>query len=186
MNLPNCLTVFRIILTFFFIYFLQKPGFNAKYVATGIFAVASFTDWLDGFIARRYKLITDFGKIMDPIADKFLTLSAFVVFSLLGIIPFWMTLLIAVREIGLTLLRFKAMGEGKVLAAESLGKYKTVCQMLTIIVILYILILPPMPDTHDSINHQDLVISVLMWITLGITVISGISNISQNRRAYGF
>lgn len=190
MNLPNFLTVFRILITFVFIVYLQKPEFNAKCIATAIFAVASLTDWLDGYIARRYNLISNFGKIMDPIADKFLTLAAFFVFAQLNIIPLWMTVLIAVREIGLTLLRFRAMKHGKVLAAEKLGKYKTVLQMLSIVVILLLLVVRALPDGSSSfavlLSYDQYIIMTLMGLTLFLTLYSGATNFIQNRKAYGF
>ncbi|MBI3318566.1 MAG: CDP-diacylglycerol--glycerol-3-phosphate 3-phosphatidyltransferase [Candidatus Omnitrophica bacterium] len=132
MNLPNRLTLLRIALSFLLIVFLLAPGFSAKLLAVIAFTLASLTDLWDGRLARKKGMVTDFGILMDPIADKVLTLSAFLCFVQLGLAPVWMVVLIAAREFLVTGLRLFAMGRGHVLPAEAAGKHKTVSQMVAI------------------------------------------------------
>ncbi|BCW70408.1 CDP-diacylglycerol--glycerol-3-phosphate 3-phosphatidyltransferase [Arthrobacter sp. NicSoilB8] len=142
-NLPNILTMLRIVLVPFFVWFLilDAPGWQAqngvwRWAAAFVFAVAIYTDKLDGDIARSRGLVTDFGKIADPIADKLLTGSALVMLSLLQELPWWVTILILVREWGITALRFFVIRYG-VMPASRGGKLKTVVQ--TVAIFLYIL-----------------------------------------------
>ncbi len=183
MNIPNFLTVLRIFLTFFFFEALFAPGIGAKLNAAFIFLLASLTDLFDGYYARKYHLITDFGKIMDPIADKFLILTAIFGFARLEIIAWWMFMLIAGREILITILRLLAMRRGKVLAAEMAGKVKTILQMITILLILFFIV------GRETFIHgntqQEMIwlnsITLLMWVVVGLTVYSGISFLWFNR-----
>ena len=142
-NLPNILTMLRIVMVPFFVWFLllDAPGLTAqngvwRWVAAVTFAIAIYTDKLDGDIARSRGLITDFGKIADPIADKLLIGSALVMLSLLGELPWWVTILILVREWGVTGLRFFVIRYGVIPASRG-GKLKTVIQ--TVAIFLYIL-----------------------------------------------
>ena len=112
MNLPNLLTLSRIALSFLFIRYLLAPGLEAKIAALAVFVIAAFTDLWDGRIARRRGLISNFGVLMDPIADKVLVLSAFFCFVKLQVAPVWMVVLIAGREIGITALRLLALARG--------------------------------------------------------------------------
>ena len=141
MNLPNKLTVSRIILTFVYVGVLYLDGFWPKLGAVLLFGIASVTDYFDGYIARKHNLITDFGKLMDPVADKFLTLGSFFVFAQLSLVEFWMVWVIALREIGITIWRFQKTKKGHVLAADNFGKYKTVAQIVSISFILLFLLL---------------------------------------------
>lgn len=137
MNTPNKLTVLRVILVPFFVFFLMSSFVPHNYlVALFIFAAASYTDFLDGKIARRDNLITDFGKFMDPLADKILVMSALICFVALGVTDVWMVTLIMFREFAVTSVRLVAAGNGKVIAANNLGKIKTVTQIIAILVIL--------------------------------------------------
>ena len=138
MNLPNRLTILRLILTLPFVaaLSLQFPG--AKLLALCLFIVSSVTDYADGYIARKYKLITDFGKLMDPLVDKIMTMSAFICLVALGSIPAWAVIVIVSREFLITGLRLMAAVRGKVLAAERLGKLKTVLQIVTILFCLIV------------------------------------------------
>lgn len=190
MNVPNLLTVIRIFLTFIFIFFLTQDSVKAIVLAFLVFIVASITDFLDGYIARKKNLITVFGKIMDPIADKFLVLSAFYMFAAAAIFPFWMFFIIAFREIGITLLRFKAMRKGTVLAAEKAGKAKTVFQITAIILILVFLILAHM-ELAGTLEAGNNILAVLnrmnYFLMLGVTLItlySGVSFIYHNREKF--
>ena len=141
MNLPNILTIFRIFLTFIFIFFLCQGGLISKISALVIFALASLTDFLDGYYARKYDLISKFGKLMDPIADKFLILSAFFIFTRMHIITVWMFVAIFLREIIVTGLRLMAIQRGKTLAAERAGKVKTVLQIIAAYLIIILIVL---------------------------------------------
>lgn len=138
MNLPNQLTVSRFFLTIVFmvVLFIEFP-FNST-VALAVFVVASITDWVDGAYARKHKLITNFGKLMDPLADKILTGSAFIAFAGLGLMPAWMVVIIVGREMAVTGLRLLAASKHLVLAADSFGKAKTIAQIVSIIATLVV------------------------------------------------
>ena len=141
MNLPNKLTVSRIVLTFIFMFFVFSRGIAAKYLALFTFGLACLTDFLDGYIARKRKLENDFGRLMDPIADKILILAAFLAFVEMKIVPAWMVIVIIFRELLITGLRINAARRGKVFSASLAGKHKTVSQMVAIISILIFLII---------------------------------------------
>ena len=158
-NLPNALTVLRLFLVPVFVAFLAAGGAGWRIGAFVVFAVASVTDLLDGELARRGGQITDFGKIADPIADKALTGSALITLSVLGELPWWVTVVIMTREVGITLLRFWVIRHG-VIAASRGGKVKTV--LLMVAIGLYILPI-----------HGDIVRSVLMGAALVVTVLTG-------------
>ena len=136
MNLPNKLTILRIVLTFIFMAFLYTHGVLAKTLALCVFLLASITDALDGYIAKKNNQITDFGRLMDPIADKILVLAALLAFVERGVVPAWMVVIIIFREVTVTGLRFLALSKGKVLQADSGGKHKTIWQILAITIIL--------------------------------------------------
>jgi CDP-diacylglycerol---glycerol-3-phosphate 3-phosphatidyltransferase len=159
-NVANALTVARLALVPVFIWFLLAGGTSDRAIAFVAFAVASVTDLLDGELARRRSLITDFGKIADPIADKALTGSALITLSYLGELPWWITCVIVVREVGVTALRFWVIRHG-VIAASRGGKAKTMLQIIAIS--LYIL---PW--------HVDLVRAIVMGAALVVTVVTGI------------
>ena len=130
-NIANVLTVLRLALVPFFVVCLFLPGTGWRLTALAVFAVASITDHLDGELARRYGLVTDFGKIADPIADKALTGAALVGLSLLGELWWWVTAVILVREIGITVLRFVVIRYGVIPASKG-GKLKTMLQVIAI------------------------------------------------------
>ncbi len=135
-NLPNALTVLRLVLVPVFIVLMLQSSVGAHWWALVVFVVAAITDHLDGRIARSRNLITDFGKIADPIADKALTLGAFIMLSIAGLLPWWVTVLIAIRELGITWLRAVLLKRGIVVAANKGGKLKTVLQILAITILL--------------------------------------------------
>lgn len=139
MNLPNKLTIFRVILIPFFVFFLMTPYFEGygNYIALVIFVIASLTDLFDGKIARKYNLITDFGKFMDPLADKLLVCSALICFIELGLLPAWVVLIIIAREFIISGFRLVASDNGIVIAASYWGKFKTVFQMIMVIVLMF-------------------------------------------------
>lgn len=172
LNLPNALTALRIVLVPFFVWFLWAGGpwgeddLAMRWAALAVFAVAMYTDKLDGDIARARGLITSFGKIADPIADKLLTGAAFVVLSMLGELWWWVTVVILVREWGITLMRFVVIRYG-VMAASKGGKLKTVLQTVA----LLLLLLPLVPLVGDWWPW-------LGWTAMGaalvVTVVTGV------------
>lgn len=187
MNLANRLTVLRIILTFVFMFFLFCQGFWAKIASLVVFIVAALTDFVDGWIAHKKNMVTDFGKLMDPIADKILILAAFAAFVQMQLIEAWMFVLIIARELLITSLRLFALNKGKVLAASTAGKHKTASQMLAVFIILGFIVSKEVmlrfftwnPAWERLFRNG---IYVFMIITVSLTLFSGISYLWQNRK----
>ena len=189
MNLPNQLTILRIILTAFFVFFIFIPGLAFKVLALMVFSAAALTDWLDGKIAKSRNLITDFGKIMDPIADKILVLGAFLSFIQLQLIPAWTVVVIIGRESAITSLRFFALSKGRVIGASKGGKYKTVSQMAAIFIILLSMIFKEAFKEYSSWypvfdKYAGMSVYLAMLSTVVLTLISGISYVWDNRRLF--
>lgn len=187
MNLPNKLTIARIFLAFVFLFFMSQSGLAAIVIATCVFILASLTDYFDGYVAKKYNMITDFGRLIDPIADKFLILAAFLAFVRLQIVDDWMVVLILGREIIVTGLRLFALSKGKILSAERAGKHKTVSQIVAIFSILFFLIFKEMLSSWGRWSSTVEVwwrfsIDILMLITLALTLISGLSYLWNNRK----
>jgi CDP-diacylglycerol---glycerol-3-phosphate 3-phosphatidyltransferase len=136
MNLPNKLTLFRIFLIPVFIIVMMINIPNKFLIACIIFIIASITDAMDGHIARKYNLVTDFGKFMDPLADKLLVISALTTMIEFNLVAAWMVIIIVARELTVSILRAIAAADGKVIAASSGGKLKTISQMLAIVILL--------------------------------------------------
>ncbi|MFQ5579012.1 MAG: CDP-diacylglycerol--glycerol-3-phosphate 3-phosphatidyltransferase [Nitrospiria bacterium] len=136
MNLPNTLTVTRVLLIPFFIGFFYQSTVQSSIIAAGIFSIASITDMLDGYFARLRSEVTQFGKFLDPVADKLLVLSALILLVGSNRVPAWIAIVIIGREFAVTGFRAIASSEGVVIAAENLGKYKTVLQILAIILLI--------------------------------------------------
>lgn len=168
-NVPNILTIIRLILIPFFIYYLLRSDVTSLWVAFGFFFVASLTDYIDGEVARRWELITDFGKIWDPIADKALTLGAFTTLSYLGWLPWWFTVVVAIREFYITWLRKRLLNRGIVVSANMSGKLKTTLQMF----LIAFLIVPWHAFIDISGNGYLLVYWTMVFSTLGLTLYSG-------------
>ena len=188
MNLPNKLTVSRIVLTFIFMIFLFSKGVIFSYLAFLTFVAASLTDLYDGRIARRTNSETDFGRLMDPIADKVLIIAAFLGFVEMRLVPAWMVVLILSRELLITGLRIFANSKGVVLSASEGGKHKTVSQMVAIFTILGFIVIK-----QTSINYFTfwnarielyfkMAIFFMMVITVALTLVSGFSYLYKNRR----
>lgn len=183
LNLPNALTVLRIALVpvFIWVYLIGTPA--ARWWALGIFMVAAATDQLDGHLARKFGLITDFGRLADPLADKALTLSAFVLISIgTGSVWMWIfTVLVAIREIGITVLREVLRQRGTVVAASSGGKLKTVLQMLMI----FLMLIPwaSFVASAGVLTGLNWLFVVLGVVTLAITLGSGWQYLSAAIRA---
>lgn len=186
MNLPNALTLSRIGFAFILVYLLLLNSLTGNILAAVLFTIASLTDFYDGHLAKKRGLISDFGKIMDPIADKVLILSIFFVLAYTGRVAWWMVWLITFREIVVTADRLWCMRKGEVLAAEKAGKIKTVFQITVISFILIHLILNQAAFAqgwfHRIANFYWGFVHVLMDITVGITIGSGISYFQSKTR----
>ncbi len=187
MNLANRLTMSRIVLTFVFMFFLFCHGLLPKILSLIAFGLAALSDLLDGMVAQRRNMVTDFGRLMDPIADKILVLAAFAAFVQLQLIDAWMFMIIVSREILITSLRLFALNKGKVLSAARAGKHKTVLQMLVIFTILGFILLKEIVLKYytwnpawESAFRQG--IFYLMLLTVGLTLYSGLSYLWDNRK----
>ncbi len=173
MNLPNKLTILRVLMIPFFVFFLLlEGGTNQTYriIAAVIFIAASFTDMLDGKIARKYNLVTNFGKFMDPLADKLLVCSGLICYVGLGLLPSWIVIIIIGREFIISGFRLVASDNGVVIAASYWGKFKTVSQM--IMSVLLILNIPAL----------SLLTQIFVWIALILTVVSLVDYIVKNHK----
>jgi CDP-diacylglycerol---glycerol-3-phosphate 3-phosphatidyltransferase len=183
MNLPNQLTVLRLFLTLPFVIALSIDFPGAKLLAFVLFVVGSVTDYADGYIARKFGLITDFGKLMDPLVDKIMTMSAFICLVSLGSVPAWAAIVIVSREFLITGLRLIAAARGKVLPAERLGKHKTVWQIATILYCLLVLTISDQSGgrlSPPSRTWLDAIGLTLVCLTVGLTLWSGISYFAKN------
>ena len=173
MNLPNKLTLFRVVLIPFFVFFLLARFFEGygNYIAVAIFIIASLTDLLDGKIARKYNLVTNFGKFMDPLADKLLVCSAMICLISTGQLPAWIVIIIISREFIISGFRLIASDNGVVIAASYWGKFKTTFQMLMVIVLIL------------NIEHPvfEVIGTVLIYVSLALTIISLIDYIIKNK-----
>jgi CDP-diacylglycerol--glycerol-3-phosphate 3-phosphatidyltransferase len=184
MNLPNKITISRVLLIPFFMIFLFSPMdlgditlFSttlplSQFIAAMIFIFASCTDWVDGYLARKYQLVTNFGKFLDPLADKLLVTAALIGLVEIDLAPAWMVIVILSREFAVTGLRLIAAGTGAVIAADKLGKWKTTFQILAIAVLLLNNIIP--------------IGTICLWIAVLLTVISGIGYFTKNKQVISF
>lgn len=175
MNLPNKLTILRVILIPFFVFFFISPFFDGygNYIALAIFIIASLTDMADGKIARKYNLVTNFGKFMDPLADKLLVCSAMICLVDLELIPVWVVLIIIAREFIISGFRLVASDNGIVIAASYWGKFKTTFQMLMVIVIIF--------NINLQLGWLNILGTILIYVALVLTVVSLIDYIAKNK-----
>ena len=192
MNLPNKLTVARLVLSFVFVALLSIESIPfGKTAALVVFCIAAITDFLDGYLARKHNLVTNFGKLMDPLADKILMCAGFVLLTRLELIPAWIVVVILSREFLVTGLRLLASAEGVVLAAENLGKYKTVFQIVTVIYFLLILAATESafawisPLFEIRLFSSAILGQLLIWVSLILTLLSGVSYVWKNRKILG-
>lgn len=173
MNLPNKLTVLRVILIpFFVVSMMIENGANQsfRYVAAAIFIIASLTDMLDGKIARKYNLVTNFGKFMDPLADKLLVCSALICLIQLGQLPAWMVIIIVSREFIISGFRLVAAEQGIVIAASYWGKFKTTFQMIAVVLMIL---------NFEALSAVTLICT---WAALILTIISLVDYIAKNHK----
>jgi len=173
MNLPNRLTISRILLIPIFLLFLLTDfaGENSNYIAAVIFIVASLTDLLDGKIARMNNIVTNFGKFMDPLADKLLVCSALIAFIQLGYLPAWMVIIIISREFIISGFRLVASDNGIVIAASMWGKFKTTFQMIMIILLIFKFDFP----------YINIIENVIIYTALILTIISLLDYLIKNK-----
>lgn len=174
MNTPNKLTIARVIMIPFFVAFLMYDiaGDVGKWIALVIFIAASITDTLDGYIARKYHLVTNFGKFMDPLADKLLVCSALICFTATGKLAAWITIIIIAREFIISGFRLVAADNGIVIAASYWGKFKTVSQMIMIILMIM--------DIQNGAFQT--LITVFIVIAVALTLISLADYIMKNKQ----
>ena len=189
MNLPNKLTMGRLAMTGLFVLVMSVPDSYIKEnqlpdcritVALIFFLMASISDFLDGYLARKFNLVTDFGKLMDPLVDKILTSAVFIVLTKEDVVPAWITITIIAREFLVTGLRLLASNQGALLSADSLGKWKTTSQIITA---TYFLI--TVGEDEKIINpltslQMPMIGNVLLFICTTITVVSGLSYVKKN------
>ncbi len=170
MNLPNKLTMFRVVLIPFFVLFMLVDITEVdKWIALAIFIIASLTDLLDGKIARKYNLVTNFGKFMDPLADKLLVCAALICLVELSVIPSWIVIIIISREFIISGFRLIASDNGVVIAASYFGKFKTTFQMVMICLMI------------ADIEALNILTTIVMWIALALTVVSLIDYLVKNK-----
>ncbi|MEC9007126.1 MAG: CDP-diacylglycerol--glycerol-3-phosphate 3-phosphatidyltransferase [Candidatus Neomarinimicrobiota bacterium] len=184
MTIPNILTVFRIFLTPFFVYCLFADFNNAYLFALIIFIVASITDAYDGYYARKYDVVTESGKFLDPLADKILVSSAFISFAVLGLIEFWMVGLIIFRDIFITLLRMLMKRNDRTLVTSNIAKSKTSAQLTLIIFTLSFLVFTNINETifsaiFDLVLKYHLVYNLTFFVSL-FTIFTGYKYVSDN------
>lgn len=188
MTFPNQLTLLRIILTPIFVVTLFFDSLAFRYLAFALFLVASLTDWYDGYIARKFGSVSSWGKFLDPLADKILVLSAFVAFVFIGQVKLWMVLVIAGRDVVITVLRMYAMRTNQPIATTNFAKWKTASQMATIYIILIylivkqkMLILAEPASWFQRVESFEL-IDKLMYVVTFITASTGMHYLVENRQ----
>ena len=174
MNLPNKLTMLRVILIPFFVAFMLLSGaeYSYEWIALGIFITASLTDLLDGKIARKYNLVTNFGKLMDPLADKMLVSAALICLTAMGRLEAWIVIVIISREFIISGLRQIAADNGIVIAASYWGKYKTTFQMVMICLLI------------ADIGALVIITRVITWIAVALTIVSLGDYMVKNRQVF--
>ena len=187
MNIANKLTLLRIFLVPVYIVFLLVHITDYHYwIATAVFIIASLTDMFDGKLARKYHLVSDFGKFADPLADKLLVLSAMICFVEIGMMPAWICIIITAREIAISGLRLVCSGKGVVVAASKMGKFKTITQMAFIILTslqFSYYFEAQIPGVCQAVEIFRL---ILMYLALIMTVVSFVDYIYKNRSIFNF
>ena len=175
MNLPNKLSLLRVMLIPVLVVLMYLPGPVFVILSTAVFGIAAFTEYLDGHIARRDGLVTDFGKFIDPVADKLLNLSAMIMLIHCGLMPAWVVIIILARELAVDGLRMVAVGQGRVIAAGPLGKIKTASQM---VVIIFLMLVGRLVPAVDFLHALQLPVDIIGWLgVIWIAVITAWSGI---------
>lgn len=182
MNTPNKLSLLRVALIPVMVLLMYLPGWPMVLLSIAVFGAAAYTDYLDGHIARRDHIVTDFGKFIDPVADKLLNLSAMMMLTRDGLLPHWAVIVILARELAVDGLRMVAVGQGRVIAAGKLGKIKTVSQMVLILFLMFAGRLIPLllSNALMLITLIDVLRRVMIAWTVVITVWSGTDYFARN------
>ena len=180
MNTPNKLSLLRVALIPVMVLFMYLPGWPMVLLSAAVFGAAAYTDYLDGHIARRDGLVTDFGKFIDPVADKLLNLSAMIMLTYCGLLPQWAVIVILARELAVDGLRMVAVGQGRVIAAGPLGKIKTVSQMVLIIFLMLAGRLAPVLFGGVLASAVNVIGWVMIAWVIVITVWSGVDYFVRN------
>ncbi len=170
MNLPNRITLFRVALIPVYFVLMYMNFDCAVYIAGAVYIIASITDSIDGYIARKRNLVTDFGKFMDPLADKLLVITSLVIFCSMGRIPAWSVVIVIARELAITSLRTMAALEGTVMAADKYGKIKTISQMVAISAMHFETIVPII-----------MAVNIVYYFSIFMTVLSGMNYFIKNK-----
>ena len=191
LNLPNTLSILRIIIAPVFFIYLIMDSVQAISIACTLYFIASISDYFDGWIARKYNTISNWGKFLDPLADKFLTTAAFLAFVVKGIVPLWMVLIILIRDFGTTFLRLYAEKNNKHIKTSMLAKWKTTLQMFFIAYILVLLlfeksinftffILQSTPDKINNLIYSDSIYVLMLILTL-MTIWTAVEYVVNNK-----
>ena len=187
MILPNQLTILRMVLTPIFLFLFISDDLLMKQISLAVFFVAALSDWYDGWLARKFNYITEWGKFMDPLADKILTSSAFIGFVVVGLLPWWMVAIILIRDFTITILRIYADRKGLVFTTSYYAKWKTLLQMVFLYYLLIIYVGSVTPELNTMFNEEfqallnpDLLYFIMLLITI-ITVHSGLFYINKNK-----
>ncbi|MBQ8767513.1 MAG: CDP-diacylglycerol--glycerol-3-phosphate 3-phosphatidyltransferase [Clostridia bacterium] len=188
LNLPNLITVARIIITPVFLAVILTESLPHRFlIACIIFSIAAISDAIDGHLARKNNQITNFGKFLDPIADKVLTTSALLAFMSMGLCNIWIVMLVLTREFAIASVRMIAASGGVVIPANIWGKIKTVSQMVfTILIMLLAEIWEILTDINVNLPELSLVSNGLLWITAVLTIISGIIYLNDSKKIIDF
>ena len=185
MNWANRLTLSRLALTVFFVAALNSNWPYARTIALFLFLLAGITDFVDGEVARRYGIVTNFGKLMDPLVDKIMTAAAFISLVPLKAVPAWVATTVVARDFLITGVRLVASARGRVLPAERLGKQKTSWQIITVIFFLALLSIAELRSNSENavwwLRARDEAGPILVWITVALTVYSGLGFAWRNR-----
>ena len=186
LNLPNKLTIFRMIITPFFLAVIISESIPHHFIYGAVlFGIGSLTDFIDGRLARKNNQITVFGKLADPVADKMLTTAASLAFMSFGLCNIWIVMIVLIREFAITSFRLAASAQGVVIPANIYGKLKTISQMVFTIIIMILgelVYIKALPDTFNL----PLVSNALLWITAVLAVISGVVYIKQSVKLIDF
>jgi len=186
MNIANQVTLSRIALSFICMWLIVKDNLVAMIISFIIFIIAALTDYWDGYLARKYNLISDWGKLWDPIADKVLILGVFLAFLALGVVNMWVVIVIMFREFAITGMRFICLKKGVVVEAKMVGKHKTVSQIAGIILIfLALIIIKSIPESFIAELLSDYIIPFALWYIIIITIYSGAVYVWDNRKLIG-
>ncbi|MGI8890641.1 MAG: CDP-diacylglycerol--glycerol-3-phosphate 3-phosphatidyltransferase [Chthoniobacterales bacterium] len=185
MNWANRLTLGRLVMTILFVISLTSISRYGRTVALILFALAGISDYFDGEIARRYGIVTNFGKLMDPLVDKVMMSAAFICLVPLEAVPAWVATIVVARDFLITGLRLLASSEGKILPAEKLGKHKTSWQIITVVFFLLLLSLRELQPGLENSGWWQIAWryggNVLLWITIGLTIYSGLGYLWRHR-----